>query len=91
MELMYVDNGTIQGVGNPTGGYGGTASLFGLSGDWKIDDSGRMCSSMRFVVSYNVQALPFRCQPWFRYKDRYFLADSDTDRQARVLPRTVKQ
>ena len=35
--------------------------------------------------------LPFRCQFWFKYKEQYFLSDSDTDRQARVLVRTIKQ
>jgi len=35
--------------------------------------------------------LPFRCQYWFKYKDEYFIADSDSDPKAKVLRRTVKQ
>jgi hypothetical protein len=34
--------------------------------------------------------LPRRCQYWFKVGDRYFLSDSDTDRQARVFARTIK-
>jgi hypothetical protein len=32
-----------------------------------------------------------RCQVWFKHGEQYFLSDSDTDRRARVLLRTVKQ
>jgi hypothetical protein len=56
-------------------------------GVWNIDDSGRTCASM--VVGRTF--LPFRCQFWFKYKQDYFIADSDSDRNARVLRRTVKQ
>jgi Ni/Co efflux regulator RcnB len=34
--------------------------------------------------------LPQRCQYWFKLGDAYFLADSDTDRRAKVLRRTLK-
>ncbi len=35
--------------------------------------------------------LPPRCQYWFKLGDKYFLSDSDSDRSAKVLSRTVKQ
>ncbi len=34
--------------------------------------------------------LPPRCQFWFKRGDQYFLSDSDSDRSARVLHRSVK-
>lgn len=39
----------------------------------------------------NPVTLPARCQVWFKYADQYFLSDSDSDRSARVLRRTLKQ
>ncbi len=36
-------------------------------------------------------ALPGRCQVWFKYGNQYFISDSDSDRSARVLRRTLKQ
>ena len=35
--------------------------------------------------------LPKRCQYWFKLGTQYFFADSDTDRSAKVLSRTIKQ
>ena len=35
--------------------------------------------------------LPPRCQFSFKLGDKYFLSDSDTDRSAKVLSRTIKQ
>jgi len=91
IEIMYVYNGTIQGVGDHPGATGNIGNPFSpINGEWKIDESGKICTSMRIGVLGGVD-LPFRCQSWFKYKDQYFLADSDTDRQARVLRRTIKQ
>jgi len=88
LEVMYISNGTIQGVGTHPLFTG--LPLVPLSGEWKIDETGRMCSSMRWGGSQS-QFLPSRCQFWFKYKEQYFLSDSDTDRGAKVLRRTVKQ
>ena len=94
LEVMYANSGVIQGVGTFSG-----SSLFApISGDWKIDDTGRICTSMRIGAGSQYAGaaqmgvmLPPRCQIWFRYKGQYFLADSDSDRSAKVLPRTLKQ
>ncbi|HKS95378.1 MAG TPA: hypothetical protein VJV74_04505 [Terriglobia bacterium] len=85
LELMYVSDGRIVGKGTDPLFTGIPYSAVG--GEWKIDDSGKVCTSMRIG---NV-TLPSRCQSWFKYKDQYFLSDSDSDRQARVLVRTIKQ
>ena len=89
MEVMYASSGVIKGL---SGIYTGTPSTdFRMSGQidgvWNIDDSGRTCTSM--VVGRTF--LPLRCQFWFKYKEDYFIADSDSDRNARVFRRTVKQ
>jgi hypothetical protein len=60
---------------------------FDIYGEWKVDESGNICSSMRIG---SVVLAP-RCQVWFKHGEQYFLSDSDTDRRARVLLRTVKQ
>ena len=90
MEMMYASSGMIQGsssiyTGNPLSAQVGAGGL--IDGVWNIDDSGRTCTSM--VVGRTF--LPFRCQFWFKYKQDYFIADSDSDRNARVVRRTVKQ
>lgn len=84
IELMYASNGTVVGRGrNPTF-FGPNAPV---EGAWKFDAQGRVCASMRT----NTFEFPLRCQFWFRLGDKYFLADSDTDRSAKVLLRTITQ
>ena len=93
MEVMYASSGVIQGrTSTSTSPSTGNPLLAGplfspIAGVWNIDDSGRTCTSM--VIGRTV--LPFRCQFWFKYKEDYFIADSDSDRNARVFRRTVKQ
>jgi hypothetical protein len=91
IEVMYASNGQIQGLGS----YAAlTQAPAPIRGDWAIDDEGRVCTNMRvgpeLGALYSAQ-LPRRCQFWFKHGERYFFSDSDTDRHARVLSRTVKQ
>jgi hypothetical protein len=91
MELIFASSGVIQGRGVLTQA-GNTAGVTGsilqsIDGVWNIDDSGRTCMSMVIGRTF----LPFSCQYWYKYKDDYFVADSDSDRRVRVLRRTVKQ
>ena len=92
IEVMYTANGSIAGTGtallSPGALYGRVMPVFG---EWKIDDNQRICTSMRISMTPSATvALPPRCQVWFRYRDEYFIADSDSDRRARVLRRTVQ-
>jgi hypothetical protein len=97
LEVFYTVNGIIAGTG--TGPVGGPAGAGGLpvvpiSGEWTIDDKGRVCTSMRVVANIGPGGgvtLPSRCQFWFKYAEQYFFSDSDSDRRARVLRRTIKQ
>lgn len=95
MEMMYVSNGTIQGVAAGNSAYitpisgGATAPI---SGEWRIDDAARVCTTMRIVYgSGTAVVMPARCQHWFKFGNDYFFADSDTDRSVRVLKRTIRQ
>ena len=89
MEVMYASSGVIKGLSSIyTGSPASVAQGAGqIDGVWNIDDSGRTCTSMVIGRTF----LPLRCQFWFKYKEDYFAADSDSDRNARVLRRTVKQ
>ena len=88
LELMYARSGILKGAGGWYQGNTLYAGQFGaIDGVWNVDESGKICTSMMFGRTF----LPLRCQSWFKYQDAYFVADSDSDRGAKVLRRTVKQ
>ena len=90
MELIYAASGVIGGRAELSQAVitaTGANVIAPIDGVWTIDDSGRICTSITIQSLF----LPFRCQYWFKYKDDYFVADSDSDRGAKVLRRTVKQ
>jgi len=93
LEVVYTDDGAMQGEGNPAKLPGVTfQNVAPIAGEWTIDNTGKICTSMRISSPGGlVFILPPRCQFWFKHADQYFLADSDTDRSARVLSRKVKQ
>jgi len=84
VEIVYTKTGAISGqslvqhLGPMT-----------LDGEWTIDDDGRICTSVAFTRAAH-QTLS-RCEFWFKYKEQYFLSISDSDRQTRLLRRTIKQ
>ena len=91
LEIMYIQNGSIQGLGK--GGTTPQLLLFNapIAGDWTIDESERICTALRITPSTGfVTILPARCQFWFKLGDAYFLSDLDSDRRAKVLRRTLK-
>jgi hypothetical protein len=93
IELMYARDGGIQGTGQ-VGAYDSKVSPYsGLDGEWIVETGDRICTTMRLSAGTTARAivLPRRCQYWFKLDTRYFLADSDTDRSAKVLVRTIKQ
>jgi hypothetical protein len=96
LEVMYTTNGVIQGDSRsrivPAAIEGPWSSV---NGEWKVDEQ-RICTSMRIGGGATSSAwgsvyLPFRCQYWYKLGDKYFFSDSDTDRSAKVLERTIKQ
>jgi len=86
LEMMYTTSYKISGRATFMA-FAHVATGFDLEGEWSIGDNGSICSSM----AINKTTLPKSCQYWFKRGDTYYLADSDIDRQARVLPRTIKR
>ena len=89
LEFVYLDTGEIQGVGANTMMSGAFAPnvQYGVRGSWKGDGPAQICSSM---LIGNV-ALPARCEYWYSLDGRYYQSNSDFDRSARVLLRTIKR
>jgi hypothetical protein len=96
LEVMYATNGSVQGIGT----YRQIAQSLAVSGtifgEWTISDNKTICTSMRISgppigIPTGGVVLPRRCQFWFKYAEQYFISDSDWDRSAKVLSRTVKQ
>ncbi len=88
-EVVYLEDGRIRGSGSATtlGGMKGGGMSFAIEGTWTIDERDRICETTRLG---DVVLAP-RCQFWFKQSDKYFFADSDSDRSALVTVRTVKK
>ena len=88
-EVVYLEGGVIRGSGASSvfGGMSGGGQTFVIEGSWAIDEQGRVCQTTR---AGNVVLAP-RCQYWFKQADKYYFADSDSDRSALVTIRTVKK
>jgi hypothetical protein len=95
VELLYSASGAVAGTGSLVRA---TFVLAPISGEWKTDANGKICTAMTISgqpagpAFVNQVMLPFRCQTWFKLgAGQYFLSDSDSDRSAKVLRRTLKQ
>ena len=88
-EVVYLKDGLIHGSGYAAtlGGMKGGGQSFAIEGTWTIDERGRVCQSTR---AGSVVLAP-RCQYWFKQSEKYFFADSDSDRSALITVRTVKK
>src|SRR5215203_4822338 len=93
LEVMYTGDGRLQGTGTQTSNSSSIPPWAPISGDWSSDDTGRICTSMRVGTTSagNTMLLPKRCQYWYKLGTEYYFVDSDTDRSAKVLSRTIKQ
>ena len=94
LEIVYAENGSLTGTGaNPNLSVMLYGAVSPIDGNWTADNEGRICTTMliKAQAGGTVTVLPRRCQFWFRLGDAYYLSDSDSDRGARVLRRTLKQ
>jgi hypothetical protein len=103
IDVMYTSSGMVAGSlrhgagGNAAGGESNAGRVLGapqnwpVSGDWTIDDSERVCATLRINWSQGASIMPKRCQFWFRLGDKYYESDSDEDRSAKLLVRVLKQ
>jgi len=93
IELMYLTNGSIVGMGSVQTANSQASINAPFSGQWTIDDAGRICASLQTAGAgtalTGAAVLPQRCQVWFKLGDTYFVSDSDSDRRAKVLRRTI--
>jgi hypothetical protein len=95
IKLMYTPSGLVVGTGTAPGlqlPYERGSIQTDIRGEWKIGEQAAICTTLRFVRPSSVRDIELapRCQFWFVSGDKYYLADSDTDRQAKVLVRTIK-
>ncbi len=94
MEVMYASNGSIQGIGTPPSALRLTA-MAPISGQWNAGENGSICMSIRMGADGGGQTsgftFPPRCQVWFRLGEKYFLSDSDSDRDTVALVRTIRK
>ena len=87
-EVVYLEGGVIRGSGASSvfGGMSGGGQTFVIEGTWTIDERDRVCQTTRL----GSMVLAPRCQYWFKQSDKYFFADSDSDRSALITIRTAK-
>jgi hypothetical protein len=92
IEIMYTNGGMIEGIGTAPGSVSYYPARSPYNGAWTSGDNDTVCSTMQIMASGGNVAvtLPRRCQFWFRIGERYYLSDSNTDRSAKVLVRTIK-
>lgn len=90
VEIVYTPQGTIEGAGS-----GGAFSYSAewavqVRGAWSVGDGEAVCAT--FVLDGPTIRASYRrrCQFWYFLNDRYFVAESTTDRAARVLARSVR-
>src|SRR6185295_1601637 len=99
LEIMYTASGQVEGEGAAQKGTLPTKDAVRVLGHWTVDGTEKICTSLRFSLERGGMAstglgmgyLPPRCQYWFKLGDTYFLSDSDSDRSAKVLSRTLKK
>lgn len=93
-EIMYVANGSIQAQGGGIAGSTFVTPNRSFGGEWTIDATERVCINLRGESGggggVNPAAAASRCEVWFKLGDEYYVADSDTDRRAKILRRTIK-
>jgi hypothetical protein len=94
IELLYAPGGNVVGTGLAPARFLPSDRKQGetdIRGEWKIGNNGAVCTVLRIVHQSSVPSMQMapRCQYWFKSGDQYFLADSDIDREAKVLIRTI--
>jgi hypothetical protein len=96
LEVIYASSGVIQGIATAPSAPN-IAREVQIVGAWTTGENGTVCTSMRISsqpggsVGGMAGWLPPRCQVWFKLGEKYFVSDSDDDRSAKVLSRTIKQ
>lgn len=97
VQIVYGANGVVAGSGTIPNAPSRLIDRTQVSGEWNIDAEGRVCAKMQFRTEgggpgpARMDFLPPRCQVWFKLGPQYFVADTESDRSAKVLVRTLKR
>jgi len=100
VEIMYASSGALAGSllfggqGNTSGydfGRRGAPQNWPVSGNWRVDDSERICTSLRITGAQGSTIIPARCEFWFKVLNTYYVSESDEDRSAKIIARSLKQ
>jgi hypothetical protein len=89
-ELLFASNGSLEGAGS--GGPYSYAAEWAVQvrGTWAFGDDGTVCTTVMLEGPTIRANFPRRCRYWFRLGNRYYVADSASDRSARILSRTLR-
>jgi hypothetical protein len=88
LQFVYTSRGSLEGAGSGGAASFGAEWAADVRGTWKFGDNGTVCTSVVLDGPTIRANFPPRCQYWYRLRDRFYVAESDTDRRARVLPRS---
>jgi hypothetical protein len=72
-------------------GQGSRGLLWGLVGTWTVEDSGQLCTEYRLAGRSGAGGKETYCHFYFIVSDQHYLSESESDRNARILKRTVKK
>ena len=90
VEIVYTPQGTLEGVG-AGGAFSYSAEwAVRVRGTWSAGDNDDICATVTLDGPTIRASYRRRCQFWFSLGDRYFVADSRSDRKARAIGRMVK-
>jgi hypothetical protein len=96
VEVMYASSGALAGS-LLHGGAANSATArnapqnWQVSGDWRVDDSERICTTLRITYGQGITIVPTRCEFWFKIRNTYYVSEADEDRGAKLFVRVLKQ
>jgi hypothetical protein len=90
VEIVHTSRGTLEGAGS--GGAFSYSAEWAVQvlGTWSVGDDDSICATVTLNGPTIRASYRRRCQFWFSLGERYFVAESTSDRAARVLARTVR-
>jgi hypothetical protein len=88
--------GLFQADFKPDGTYAGTVQSAqgksgGMFGTWIVDESGKVCTEFTTSLGAAGSSKRSNCAYFYKSGDAYYVVESDTDRSALALSRTVKK
>ena len=85
-QADFKTDGTFTGSFQSPQGKGG-----GMFGAWAVDETGKVCTEFTNSRSEGTTGKLSNCAFWYKKDSDYFISDSDSDRSAALLRRSVKK